>query len=419
MNPISHWNKFFPKDMLSESEKTHFISELSQCTGIKTKEKLNIVKGMSNFDRSQFEMLLQMFREDETDQRSHPDYETLQNIAMTEWSKLMTQLNKEDRTTPAHLFNQLTKSIIGQNHILKAFASLLIQHQKKHASKLYHLKNISIILMAGPTGSGKTALVRHGAKQIDVPFVHVDCSTMTSEGLVGFSPSDIAKEVLRAADYDEERAEKCIVFLDEFDKLLFHDSESSSLHQLLRIIEGHKMPISTKYSDHEEFSKNSTIDTSQMFFVLAGSFEHIMQEKRQVSSGFLAQSVKEETLTLDDLSHSGLPIELLGRLKRVFFMKSLDEKDFFHILSNSTESPIFQYTQTVKELYDVQVKVSRKVMQMIASDASHSPYGVRRLSQLTHQMFEEILFTAPDLESKEVRIDIEYYQNHIQGARNA
>jgi len=402
-----NWNNFFPQNIFSDQEKWHFISALSNCLSIEKNEKLNIIAAMRNFDHAQYAMFMKVFEEEAAENEHLSEDSTDRILKRREWNEIVKQIERQRQSSPEYIFGQLSKTVVGQDNVLKPLSTLLYLHQQKHAKKLHHLQNMSPVLLAGPTGSGKTLLVRQAARQIEVPFVHIDCSTLTAEGYVGFNPGDIMKEVLRAAAHDEKQAERAIVFLDEFDKLLLKEGAIDSTTQLLRIIEGHRVSIKKERSDNEEF-KVTHLDSSHMLFILAGSFEHVLVEKCQNSSGFLSQNYHASTLSIHDLEHAGFPRELLGRVKKVLILRKLDENDYYRILTQSSESPLKKYIQTCSAICDVKVDISEKVIEYLAKEAAGSPYGVRRLVQMTHELFEEILYEAPNTGNKHYHIDTEY-----------
>jgi len=154
--------------------------------------------------------------------------------------------------------------------------------------------------------------------------------------------------------------------------------------------------ITKSFNESEEFKNISSLDTSRILFIFAGSFEHIMQNKRQGNSGFLQQDNASKGLSFKDLESSGFPRELLGRIKKIFMLNSLGEEDYLSILKTGKDSPITNYTQLLESTHGNRVSINDDVLDAVSKMAANSEYGARGLQQIVHQLFENVLFEAPE-----------------------
>ncbi|WP_457748229.1 AAA family ATPase [Sulfurimonas sp.] len=306
---------------------------------------------------------------------------------------------------PKSILQHLNKSIIAQDEAKREVATTMYYHALK--TKYKDAKNIQSsgpIMLIGPTGSGKTFVVQQACELMDTLFVHVDTSSMVSEGIVGYNIGKLAADILKKADFNQEKAESCVVFFDEMDKLFHPDSDeygSEVSHQLLRFTEGTIVHIPKQDLGKEE---DYTLSTNKMQFILGGAFQWILDKKDEASSkegmGFLNNSTDEiendfKKITLDDLYENDVPKELLGRMHTIVNLYALTKRDYHRILTQSEKSPLKEFIAKV-EFHGDLVQISDDIIESIADYASKSELGVRSIRQVLKQLFAEALFEAPN-----------------------
>lgn len=374
----------FPSIGLNSIQKKQFEELLSYSLSLNYEEKIRVIDALPTLSRFQVDELMKVWMDEgkkfEELGEEHPeDIVKLKKICTENWIEIKHKTFSDTLPSPQKLFSNLKEFVKGQDHVLKPLATILHYQQEIKYSKNTTLKPLGPILLAGPTGSGKSFIVKTSSKLINLPYVHVDASSLVSEGIKGYGVNDMFKDVLRVSDFDIKRSESAIVFLDEFDKLLLHHDGVSIITQILRVIEGHKVTIHMDYRESKEFRDISSVDTSRMLFIFGGSFEHIMQDKRQGHTGFLQQDNASKGLSFEDLESSGFPRELLGRIRKIFMLNSLKEKDYLNILTSGKDSPIISYTELLKSTHGNKVSIDDDVLQAISKMASESNYGARGL----------------------------------------
>ena len=311
------------------------------------------------------------------------------------WQKRMA---KRHIPTPVDISKHVSRYIIGQDTAVKSVAKTLYYH---HVSSLFGKDDKDAfvskpIMLAGPTGSGKTMLVKTAAEYLSLPFVHVDCSTLVSVGIKGYSVNDVLKEIIRRCDYDYTEISRTVVFLDEADKLLQHH-DSSVKDQLFRMVEGGTMTIE-KSNPYEErtFKDIDSISLEGVQFIFGGSFEYQKEEKNTPKVG-LIQEVRahQDTWEIEDVEKAGLPKELIGRITEIVMLRALDAEDYVSILSNSEISPLKRYEKMLA-YNGVKSAITQEELKQIALKATKLSYGARSLSKLLEEHFDALLFDAPD-----------------------
>ncbi len=310
--------------------------------------------------------------------------------------------------TPQSILQHLDKSIIAQDDAKKEIALTLYYHTLK--SKYQNAKQIQLsapIMLIGPTGSGKTFIVQEACIYLGVLFIHVDTSSMVSEGIVGYNIGKLAADIAKKANFDMKKAEQCVVFFDEMDKLFHPDNDeygSEVSHQLLRFIEGTTVNIPKQDSGKDQEIK---LDTHKMQFILGGAFQWIVDKKDTISTnsmGFLTdevQTAKQEPagITLEDLYKEDVPKELLGRMHTIVNLYPLTEKDYYQILTQSDKSPLQEFIDKI-EFHGESVIVDDEVIHAVANYAANSDLGVRSIRQILKKLFSDALFLAPTAEHK-------------------
>ncbi|WP_434580275.1 AAA family ATPase [Sulfurimonas sp. NW15] len=314
--------------------------------------------------------------------------------------------NQVIQHTPESILQHLNKLVIAQDDAKKEIAVALYYH----SLKMYYLDangtdSSGPVMLIGPTGSGKTFIVQEACKLIDTVYIHVDTSSMVSEGIVGYNIGKLAADILQKAENDLKKAEHCVVFFDEMDKLFHPDNDeygSEVSHQLLRFIEGTTVNIPKQ--DLHNGSEATALSTHKMQFILGGAFQWILDKKEQSSSGknmgFLhnndiPNNKKRKGVSLEDLYEEDVPKELLGRMHTIVNLYPLTQEDYYKILTQSAASPLQEFIDKINFHGDY-VEIEDKVIHAIAEYASKSDLGVRSIRQILKKLFAEALFLAPN-----------------------
>ena len=322
----------------------------------------------------------------------------------------------KDIPAPHKIKAQLDEYVVGQEHAKKAMAVAVYNHYKRVATDTMDDIEIekSNMLMIGPTGSGKTYLVKTLAKLLDVPLAITDATSLTEAGYIGDDIESVVSKLLTAADNDVEKAEQGIIFIDEIDKIAKkkntsqRDVSGESVQQgMLKLLEGSEVEVPVGANSKNAMVPLTTINTKNILFICGGAFpdlENIIKERlnKQSSMGFIADLKdkydKEKNLlskvTVEDLRNFGMIPEFIGRLPIIFTLQGLDEDMLVKILREPKNAILKQY-QKLLALDEVKLDFTDEALHSIAAKAMKKDTGARALRSIIEEFMLDIMYEIP------------------------
>lgn len=317
---------------------------------------------------------------------------------------------------PHKIKAELDEYVVGQEYAKKVMSVAVYNHYKRVATGTMDEIEIekSNMLMIGPTGSGKTYLVKILARLLDVPLAITDATSLTEAGYIGDDIESVVSKLLAAADNDVEKAERGIIFIDEIDKLAKkkntnqRDVSGESVQQgMLKLLEGAEVEVPVGASSKNAMVPMTIVDTKNILFICGGAFpdlDSIIKERlnKASSMGFMADLKdkydKEENIlmkaTVEDLKNFGMIPEFLGRLPILFSLEALDEDMLVRILKEPKNAIIKQY-QKLLELDEVKLEFTDEALHAIAKQAKQRELGARALRAIIEEFMLDIMYEIP------------------------
>ena len=365
---------------------------------------------------------------------NYGDLFNMPNISMIDLSSFQNQMGQQPKPkkkksekknpvldlkkipAPHKIKATLDEYVIGQEYAKKVMSVAVYNHYKRVATDT--MDEIAIeksnMLMIGPTGCGKTYLVKTLAKLLDVPLAIADATSLTEAGYIGDDIESVVSKLLAAADNDVEKAEHGIIFIDEIDKIAKkkntsqRDVSGESVQQgLLKLLEGSEVEVPVGANSKNAMVPLTTMNTKNILFICGGAFpglEDIIKERlnKQASIGFQADLKDKydadpnllEKVTLDDIRNFGMIPEFIGRLPIIFTLRGLDEEMLVKILKEPKNAILKQY-QKLLALDEVQLDFDEEALHTIARKAMEKKTGARALRAIIEDFMLDIMYEIP------------------------
>ena len=316
---------------------------------------------------------------------------------------------------PHVIKSMLDEYVVGQEYAKKVMSVAVYNHYKRVASAADDIEiEKSNMLMIGPTGSGKTYLVKTLAKLLDVPLAITDATSLTEAGYIGDDIESVVSKLLAAADNDVEKAEHGIIFIDEIDKIAkkketrSRDVSGESVQQgMLKLLEGSDIEVPVGATSKNAMVPLVTVNTKNILFICGGAFpdlDQVIKERlnKQSSIGFSADLKDKydndpdilKNVTVEDLRNFGMIPEFFGRLPIIFSLETLTKEMLVKVMKEPRNAILKQY-QKLLELDEVKLEFSDDALEAIASKAMEKKTGARALRAIIENYMLDIMYEIP------------------------
>ena len=347
-------------------------------------------------------------------------------------------IEKSELINPKEIKQYLDDYVIGQDYSKKVISVCVYNHYKRINQKISD-DNIEIeksnVIMVGPTGTGKTLIAKTISKMLDVPLAIVDATVLTEAGYVGEDVENILTRLLQASDYNIDKAEKGIIFIDEIDKIsrkndnpsITRDVSGEGVQQaLLKLMEGTVVNVPPKGGRKHPDQNFIKLNTSNILFIAGGAFdgiEKIISKRLNMNAvGFKNSKLKSvvqsnqivKNIIPNDLKDFGLIPEILGRLPILTYMLDLDSKDLRQILTQPKNALLKQYLKLF-EIDGISLTFDDDALDYIVEKALEFKLGARGLRSICESILIDDMFNLPGSKIKILHVDKSYIKKKLDG----